>query len=265
MAFENRPFTFSLSNFPFIDPNSSPANTLAAVKISTLPSTGTLTDNNVPVTAMQFVSLADINAGLLVYTPATNAAGPGVASFTFQVQDTGSTLNGGANLDPVAKTMTINVTPIGSAPVGASNTVGTLQTVPYSFLVSDFRFTDPNDSPANTFTAVEITTLPGSGTLNDNNIPVTAGQFVSVADITAGKLTYTAATPLNGTSPSFTFQVQDDGSTANGGANIDASLKTMTVNVTGVSHTPSGRRISLQLPSILLHDYGTEFRIHGSQ
>ena len=33
----------------------------------------------------------------------------------------------------------------------------------------------------------EITTLPGAGTLKDNGVVVTAGQFVTVADITSGK------------------------------------------------------------------------------
>ena len=62
------------------------------------------------MTAGQLVSVADITAGLLVFTPAANANGTGYASFTFQVQDDGGTANGGVNLDQSANTMTINVT-----------------------------------------------------------------------------------------------------------------------------------------------------------
>ena len=63
-----------------------------------------------PVTAGQFVSLADITSGKLVYMPALTANNAAVVTFTFQVQDNGST-NGGVNLDSSAKTMTINVMP----------------------------------------------------------------------------------------------------------------------------------------------------------
>ena len=52
------------------------------------------------VTAGQFVSVADITAGKLMFTPAANANGAGYASFTFQVQDDGGTANGGVDLDP---------------------------------------------------------------------------------------------------------------------------------------------------------------------
>src|SRR5207248_2140851 len=76
---------FTAADFGFTDPNDSPANALAAVKITTLPSAGSLTDNGIAVTAGQLVSVADINAGKLVFTPAANANGAGYASFTFQV------------------------------------------------------------------------------------------------------------------------------------------------------------------------------------
>ena len=39
---------------------------------------------------------------------------------------------------------------------------------------------------------------------------------------------------------SFTFQVQDDGGTANGGVDLDPSANTMTVDVTSVNDAPAG-------------------------
>ena len=75
------------------------------------------------------------------------------------------------------------------------------------FAVSDFGFSDPNDTPANNLLAVKITTLPGSGTLTDNGVAVTAGQFVPVADITGSKLIFTPVANTVG-STSFTFQVR---------------------------------------------------------
>jgi hypothetical protein len=71
------------------------------------------------VTVGQSISIADINAGRLVFTPVTN--GTGSTSFTFRVQDNGGTANGGVDLDPTAKTITFNVTPANSAPVITSN------------------------------------------------------------------------------------------------------------------------------------------------
>ena len=71
------------------------------------------------VTAGQSISAADITAGNLLFTPAAEANGTGYASFTFQVQDNGGTANGGANTDPAARTMTIDVSAVNDAPTAS--------------------------------------------------------------------------------------------------------------------------------------------------
>src|SRR5207253_2517051 len=86
---EDASYTFSAADFGFSDPNDSPANNLVAVKIASLPAAGALKNNGVAVALNQFVSVADITGGLLVFTPAANANGNPYASFTFQVQDNG--------------------------------------------------------------------------------------------------------------------------------------------------------------------------------
>ena len=53
---EDTAYTFTAADFGFSDPNDSPANALLAVKITTLPAAGTLTDNGVAVTAGQLRS-----------------------------------------------------------------------------------------------------------------------------------------------------------------------------------------------------------------
>ena len=69
---------------------------------------------------------------------------------------------------------------------------------------------------------------------------MTAGQYVSAADIASGLLVFHPAANGNGTPyTSFTFQVQDNGGTANGGTDLDASPNTLTFNVTAVNDTPS--------------------------
>jgi hypothetical protein len=86
---EDATYTFAASDFGFSDPLDSPANRLAAVKITTLPAAGSLTLDGMAVTTGQYVGVAEIDAGRLAFTPAANANGAGCASFTFQVQDDG--------------------------------------------------------------------------------------------------------------------------------------------------------------------------------
>jgi large repetitive protein len=69
---------------------------------------------------------------------------------------------------------------------------------------------------------------------------VKAGQFVTVSDINLGRLKFTPAANASGLpSTSFTFQVQDNGGTANGGTDLDPTPNTMTINVTPVNDRPT--------------------------
>ncbi|MGX5725068.1 retention module-containing protein [Metapseudomonas otitidis] len=110
---EDTSHVLTAANFGFSD---SDGNSLAAVKITTLPTVGTLLLNGSAISAGTFVSAADLAAGKLVFSPAANANGNGYAKFTFQVQDNGGTANGGVNLDPNPNTITFNVTPVNDAP-----------------------------------------------------------------------------------------------------------------------------------------------------
>ena len=159
---EDTAYVFAVSDFGFTDPNDTPSNAFLAVKISALPAVGALTDNGVAVTAGQMIPVADLSGGLLRFLPATNANGTPYTSFTFQVQDNGGTANGGVDLDPTPRTLTLNVTPVNDPPAGTPKTVTTLEDTAYVFAAADFGFTDPNDSPSNTFRAVKMSTLPGA-------------------------------------------------------------------------------------------------------
>jgi hypothetical protein len=134
----------------------------------------------------------------------------------------------------------VSVVAVNHAPAGADGTVTTQEDVAYRFAAADFGFGDPSDSPPNALKAVEVTTLPPTGTLTLTGVAVTAGQFVSAADIAAGKLTFNPAADASG-SPyaAFTFQVQDDGGTANGGIDLEPTPNTLTINVTPVNDAPA--------------------------
>ncbi|HEY7230141.1 MAG TPA: putative Ig domain-containing protein, partial [Pseudolabrys sp.] len=137
---------------------------------------------------------------------------------------------------PVSDTFNITVGNTNDAPQGADNTVTTLEDTPRTLTAADFGFSDPNDTPANTLLAVKITTLPAVGTLSNNNVAVSAGQFISIAEINAGLLKFMPAANANGTGyASFTFQVQDNG----GGIDLDPTPNTITVDVTPVNDAPT--------------------------
>ncbi|RJF96743.1 DUF4347 domain-containing protein [Noviherbaspirillum cavernae] len=237
-VYENMSHVFTVADFGFSDSSDSPANGLLAIKITTLPTAGSLTLNGVAVTAGQFIDVADIAAGKLVFTPVANANGAGYAGFTFQVQDNGGTAGGDIDLDPTPRTITIDVREINHAPAGADNTVVVLEDNSYTFAVADFGFADPD---GDALLAVRITNVPGTGTLTLNGLAVANGQVITAADIAAGKLKFTPAANAHGANyASFTFQVQDDGDVLNGGVDLDPTARTLTINVTPVNDAPSG-------------------------
>jgi hypothetical protein len=234
-ALENQTYTFKLADFPFTDPNV-PTETLATVTIVTPPIGGTLLDGGAAVIAGAAISAADIAAGKLVYTPSANANGANQASFTFSVQDDGSTANGGV-VSSTTATATINVGGVNQAPTTAATTLSALENQAYTFKLSDFPFSDPN-VPAQTVASVKIGALVGGGTLLDGATAVTAGSTVSAADIAAGKLVYTPAANAYGAAyASFLFSVQDSGSTANGGV-VTSALAKATIDVAQFNHAP---------------------------
>src|SRR5205814_1820145 len=127
------------------------------------------------------------------------------------------------------------------APAGTNGSVTTDEDTQYVFDATDLGLTDPLDSPVNSLLAVKVTTLPGVGTLKDNNVAVTAGQFVSVADINGGKLTFDPAANANATGyASFTFQVQDNGCSFHSGVDLHQSPSLPTRRSSDLNDAPAG-------------------------
>jgi hypothetical protein len=218
---------FAASDFGFTDPD---GNHLLQVKIDTLPTAGTLTDNGVAVTAGQWVSVADISGGKLVYqAPLTSTAAH--VDINFQVQDDGGTLNGGVNTDAVPNDIHIDVAgPPNQAPSGANETLSLAWKAAKVFAASDFGFTDPD---GNHLLNVKIDALPTAGTLMDNGVAVQVGQLISAADIAAGKFVYAGPSSQTAAHVDILFQVQDDGGTANGGVDMDPTPNDIHFDVAG--------------------------------
>ncbi|MHC5542532.1 Ig-like domain-containing protein, partial [Singulisphaera rosea] len=238
---EDTTYTFTIADFGFSDPNDNPANAFGYIVVSNIPTTPGLTLAGAPLTNGQVITTYDLADGKLKFQPPANAAGGSYIKFSFQVRDNGGTANGGVNTDPIPRSMYVTVTPVNDAPVGTSKTVTTLEDSSYTFGVNDFGFSDPLDNPANAFGYIVVSNLPTSPGLTLNGAPLTNGQVITTIDLAAGKLKYTPTANANGAAYfKFSFQVRDNGGTANGGVNTDPSPKTITVNVTPVNDAPVG-------------------------
>jgi hypothetical protein len=190
--------------------------------------------------------------GALTVTAATFQSGTGFVSGDVVINVAGGqatvTPNGGAankngNVvvaltmqdaagNSTAHNVTITVTPVNDAPSGTDATLLTVQNNNLVFGAGSFGLTDAVDSPANALQGVVITTLPAAGQLLLNGAPVSAGQEVAAAEIVAGHLVFAPA--LNGLGTgyaTFTFQVRDNGGTANGGVDLDSTPNVITIDV----------------------------------
>src|SRR5438067_1800854 len=94
---------------------------------------GSLTDNGGAVNAGQFVSIVDINAGLLKFAPAANVYGNSYPSTTSKLHYSSDVCNADLDLDQSANMITVNVTSLSDAPSGIDKTVTTNEDTAYTF------------------------------------------------------------------------------------------------------------------------------------
>src|SRR5207253_2690481 len=128
-------------------------------------------------------------------------------------------------------------------PVGADKNVIAPENGFYPFTLADFAITDPKDTPANQLASIRILSVPpvAKGTLTNNGNTVSVGSIVLRSDITGGNFKFTPALNQSGTGfTNFTFQVKDDGLTANGGNDQAISGNTISIDVSLVSQQPLG-------------------------
>nr|WP_302184779.1 Ig-like domain-containing protein [Planktothrix tepida] len=111
---EDNNYTFAVTDFGFSDVDTT--DTLASIKITQLPTVGTLQLKGTAVTANQVITAVDIPS--LVFTPFANANGSSYANFKFTVND--------GIIDSVtANTITIDVTAVNDLPTGNISITGT--------------------------------------------------------------------------------------------------------------------------------------------
>lgn len=179
---EDAGHVFTLDDFGFSDETDGGAHGVASVIIDTLPEDGLLELDGVAVTAGTEVSVADIEAGKLVFTDSADVHGEAVASFTFRVRDDGGTANGGTDTATDAATLTINLAAVNDAPV---LTMGDTTAA----TISEDDFDTAGQAVADLIgTVTDIDTGasgPGNGTLQ--------GMAIHSASIEGGHWEYNAA------------------------------------------------------------------------
>ena len=201
----------------------------------------TVTVNNTNHQVTLVGTLAQINAALsesnnIAWTP--DAGYYGMASISMSTTDTAAagTTNGNQN---DSDTFTINVVSVPDAPTGADNSATVNENGSYAFSATDFGFTDHEGvMPANVFTKLKITSVPTVGNLKLLGVAVQAGDLIDTNQLS--NLVFTPAANANGAGyASFTFQVMDNGGTANAGSDTDATPRTFTINVNPVAQIQS--------------------------
>jgi VCBS repeat-containing protein len=229
---EAAPVAFSLADFSFQDVDHGDA--LAAVKIDTLPTIGTLRLDGLAVSAGQVIAAADI--ANLSFTPANRAADYST-SFTFQVEDQHGTF------DATPRTMTLQIAATDALPSGADQSFSVDESsILGGFALSNFGFTDPDQG--DTISGLEITTLPAAadGTLmmidrsSGAMSTIAAGTIIAKSDLDL--LRFVPADKTASYDAHFTFQVED----SVGG--FDPTPNTATIHVTGRDDNPQFFAIS---------------------
>ena len=113
---EDTAYTFAATDFAFVGADA--ADTLSSVKITALPTLGSLTLDGADVDADDSITKAEIDASKLVFNPVANANGDGYTTFAFK-------LNDGTTESAAAYTMSIDVTAVNDVPAGVPTISGT--------------------------------------------------------------------------------------------------------------------------------------------
>ena len=127
-------------------------------------------------------------------------------------------------------------------PTSSDKTVTIEEDTVYTFMVSDFAFSDGDTGDA--LASVRIVTLPQDGSLALDGAPATADGVVTKAHLDSGLLKFTPAANAHGTGhASFAFRVSD-------GLLESDPLSTMTIDVTAANDPTTGLPVIWGTPRV---------------
>jgi hypothetical protein len=161
---EDTPYTFTSADFHFSDID---GDSLASVRISSLPGVGMLQLSGVEVALGQTISRAEIDAGDLTYVPLENGNGVAYDSFAFVVSD-------GSLEAAVPSVMTVDVTPVNDEPVITSNGGGLFATLQLSGVLSTVATIEATDVEL----GIQVLTFSINGGLDADQFSIDASTGV---------------------------------------------------------------------------------------
>lgn len=255
-ATENSSYTFSTADFALTDANDTPANTLAAVRITSLPAAGELRYNGTAITltgGYYEVLLANLSK-LTYYVASSNNAAS--TTFNFKVRDNGGTANGGVDLATSSNTITVNISGINTPPVAVADTATAVEvggsvasptagTNPAGLVLSNDTDADGNtltvSSVINTAATSTASTPATSSTSTSNPVSASGvygtlkigadGSYIYEVD-NANASVQALRTSSNTLTDTFSYTISD----GNGGT----STSTLTVTIQGANDAPVG-------------------------
>ena len=220
---EEELYTFQLSDFGFAD---TAGDTIKRVRIVSLPTNGSLMIDGNLFVGPAALTHQDIDNGRLSYVSGTDYNG--LDSIGFRVHD-------GQHLSENVAQLTMNVTAVNDAPSGMDITKPVPEDGKYDFDPADFGFTDSIQNEGDQFSGIKITSVPSNGIITDGITTYVVGDIVSVGNIP--NLDYLPGQNFVGTDD-FSFQVIDDGGTADNGENTDQTPNVFTFDVTNTNDDP---------------------------
>ena len=261
---EDTDYTFSSADFDFTDTDA--GDSLASVKIVTLPASGTLTLSGTTIGSgalPQTVTAAQL--GNLKYSPPANLYGTDVASFTFKVNDgtvdsdNAYTMNidvKGQNDPATGKPGITGTAQVGERLTATAGTIADLDGLPDPFFsaaattvqwiqVDGATETDISGATSETYTLatadegkkikVKVSFEDDDGTAEG---PLTSDAYPSSGTVTAAPVTNNAPTAANNTvttaeDTDYTFAADDFGFTDTDGGDSLASVKIVTLPASG--------------------------------
>ncbi|MBW4680306.1 MAG: tandem-95 repeat protein [Microcoleus vaginatus WJT46-NPBG5] len=209
---ENADIAFTTADFTsqFIDADNNP---LALVKITSLPSNGTLKLSGISVTANQEIEAAAL--GNLVFSP--NANFDGATSFSWTAFDGIAYATAGASVN-------ITVNNVNNLPVVSTVVKQGDEDTNIVFAVTDFTNAF-GDLDSENLAKIQLTSLPENGTLSLAGAAVTVNQEIAVAEL--NNLSFTPNANFNG---AVTFNWNGSDGTAYAATGSTVSLTVNAVN-----------------------------------
>ncbi len=185
---EDTNHVFSRADFKFTDPRDN--DSFKSLVVSSLPDTGVLKNNGMTISAGSVIDVSDIDNGLLIYTPPANDSGFGYNGFSFFVQDTGGTANGGDDTDPTANFISFDLPGVNDPPLLITENTTVDEGSENLLTTAVLTATDADDLLATELT-FSLQSIPLHGQLTLNGSTLSPGDTFTLAQIAGDQLRYT--------------------------------------------------------------------------